>query len=42
VKRYERVISIALSVGLRITSSNCKNEDTAKSECFCDFYTFFK
>jgi len=27
-----------LSVGLRITSSNCRNKDTAKSDSLCDFY----
>jgi len=27
---------------LRITSSNFKNKDYAKSDCFCDFYAFFK
>jgi len=34
--------SVLLSVGPRITSSNCKNEDSAKSDCFCDFYAFLK
>ena len=34
------VFSIVLSVC--IMSSNLKNEDTAKSCCICDFYTFFK
>jgi len=32
VKYYGCVFSVVLSVGLRIASSNLKNEDTAKSD----------
>ena len=29
-------------VSVCITSNNLKNEDPAKSDCFCDFYAFSK
>jgi len=31
-------VLLPVYIGLCITSSNFKNEDTAKSDCFCDFY----
>jgi len=34
VKEYDWVFSVVLSAGLRIVSSNLKNEDTAKSHIF--------
>ena len=33
---------IILISPLRITRRNLKNEDTAKSDCFCDFFFFLK
>jgi len=39
VEQYESV-SVASSVDLRITSSDLKNGDTAKSDSFCDFCAF--
>jgi len=37
-KQYDWVFSVPLSVG--ITVSNLKNEDMAKSDSYCDFYSF--
>jgi len=36
------VFSVVLSVGLGVTSSNSRNKDTAKPDCFCDLHAFFK
>jgi len=40
VKQYDWVFAVVLSVSLRNTSGNLKNEDSGKSDSFCDFYSF--
>jgi len=44
VKPHDWVFSVVLSVGLRtvLQVEIVKIIDTAKSECFCDFYAFSK
>jgi len=36
------VFSVVLLVGLYNARSNLKNQDSAKSDCFCDFHAFSK
>jgi len=38
IEAWKLVFSVVLSVCLDIASRNSTNEDTAKSDCFCDFY----
>jgi len=40
VKQCDKVFFVAVTVC--VTSNNLKNEDPAKSDCFCDFYAFSK
>jgi len=42
VRQFDEVFSVVLSAGLRITSSNLNNKDSARSESFCDFCAFSK
>jgi len=36
------VFCVVLLVGLRVTTSNFKTENSAKSEYLCHFYIFYK
>ena len=41
-KNVLKIFGAICPVASLVTSSNLKNEDTAKSDCFCDFFACLK